>query len=72
MEKKNNTIFVTGAAGFIGAALSLELLKKGKKVIGIDNLNSYYDKKLKKDRLKNIDIHNEYSQNWIFMNHSFY
>ena len=43
---------VTGAAGFIGFHLSLELLKKNKLVIGIDNINNYYDQKVKYGRLK--------------------
>ena len=45
------SIFVTGAAGFIGAFLSKRLLEQGKKVIGIDNLNDYYDVKIKEARL---------------------
>ena len=45
---------VTGAAGFIGMHTCIELLKKNCKVIGIDNLNAYYDKKLKLDRLKKL------------------
>ena len=44
------SILVTGAAGFIGAALVERLLKRGENVIGIDNLNSYYDPTLKNDR----------------------
>lgn len=44
-------ILITGAAGFIGAALSLRLLNDGHRVWGIDNLNDYYDVNLKKDRL---------------------
>ncbi len=43
---------VTGAAGFIGFHLSLFLLRKQKSVIGIDNINNYYSKKIKFDRLK--------------------
>ena len=45
-------ILVTGAAGFIGFHLSQSLLKQNHQVIGIDNLNDYYDVSLKNDRLK--------------------
>ena len=45
-------ILVTGASGFIGFHLSQHLLKCGHSVVGIDNLNNYYDVSLKKDRLK--------------------
>ena len=44
-------ILVTGAAGFIGAFTSKKLIEMGHRVIGIDNLNSYYEVKLKHDRL---------------------
>ena len=44
-------ILVTGCAGFIGAALSGRLLERGDEVIGVDNLNDYYDPGLKQDRL---------------------
>ncbi|MEN3042392.1 MAG: NAD-dependent epimerase/dehydratase family protein [Fervidobacterium sp.] len=43
-------VIVTGSAGFIGFHLSFKLLEKGYEVIGIDNMNNYYDPKLKKDR----------------------
>lgn len=48
------TIVVTGAAGFIGYSVSKALLNLGKKVVGVDNLNSYYDVSLKKERLKDL------------------
>ncbi|MDD3518240.1 MAG: NAD-dependent epimerase [Chromatiales bacterium] len=44
-------VLVTGAAGFIGSALSLRLLARGDEVLGVDNLNDYYDVGLKKMRL---------------------
>jgi len=44
-------VLVTGTAGFIGATLAQRLLERGDEVIGIDNLNDYYDVQLKKDRL---------------------
>ena len=47
-------ILLTGAAGFIGFHTCLLLLRKKYKVIGIDNINSYYDVGLKKDRLSNL------------------
>jgi len=47
-------ILVTGAAGFIGFHLSLRLLQAGKHVVGLDNLNDYYDVNLKRDRLKQL------------------
>lgn len=44
-------ILITGAAGFIGAFLAKRLLEMGEKVIGIDNLNAYYDVRIKQERL---------------------
>ena len=48
-------ILVTGAAGFIGAEVALRLLQRGERVVGIDNLNSYYDPALKRARLARLD-----------------
>ncbi|RPG99804.1 MAG: NAD-dependent epimerase/dehydratase family protein [Candidatus Pelagibacter sp. TMED118] len=50
----NNKIFITGVCGFIGYSVSEYYLKKGYKILGIDNLNSYYPIKYKKLRLKNL------------------
>jgi len=50
------TILVTGVAGFIGYYLCEVLLKKNIKVIGLDNINDYYDVNLKYDRLANLGI----------------
>ena len=56
-------ILVPGCAGFIGYHLSKSLLNNKKnKVFGIDNLNNYYDIKLKKNRLKSLKL----NQNFIF------
>ena len=49
------TVLVTGAAGFIGAALSQRLLQRGDRVVGIDNLNDYYNPSLKHARLRQIE-----------------
>lgn len=50
----NKTYFISGAAGFIGYFLSKKLLDLGCKVIGVDNLNNYYDVHLKLERLNNL------------------
>jgi UDP-glucuronate 4-epimerase len=53
-------LLITGTAGFIGFHLSKKLLEEGCEVIGIDNLNDYYDPGLKKDRLKILERYNSF------------
>jgi len=50
-------ILITGAAGFIGYHLSRRLLEEGRTVVGLDNLNDYYDPVLKKDRLEQLRVY---------------
>ena len=57
---KNKIYFITGSAGFIGFHLSKRLLEMGCNVIGIDNLNSYYDVNLKKSRNKILQHYKNY------------
>ena len=54
VELKNKVILVTGVAGFIGASLAHYLLERGDglRIIGIDNMNDYYDVRLKEERLR--------------------
>ena len=54
-------VLVTGTAGFIGSALALRLLDRGDEVIGVDNLNDYYDIELKKARLARFIDHPRYA-----------
>jgi UDP-glucuronate 4-epimerase len=53
---------VTGSAGFIGSALSLRLLERGDEVIGLDNLNDYYDVNLKRARLARNQAYPGYTE----------
>ncbi len=50
-------VLLTGAAGFIGMSVSLRLLERGDEVVGLDNLNAYYDVRLKRDRLQRLRAH---------------
>ncbi len=51
MSEGSGVVLVTGSAGFIGSAVTLRLLQRGETVVGIDNLNDYYDPALKRARL---------------------
>jgi UDP-glucuronate 4-epimerase len=53
---KNERVLLTGAAGFIGSHLALKLLKMENQVLGIDNLDSYYDPRLKNARLSKLSV----------------
>ncbi len=55
-----HNILITGAAGFIGHGLAQRLLAEGRRVVGLDNLNDYYDVQLKRDRLANLQKFNTF------------
>lgn len=55
-------ILVTGTAGFIGSTLALRLLARGDEVIGIDNVNDYYDPTLKEARLARVKAHKGFTE----------
>jgi len=61
MTLKYNTVLITGAAGFIGFHLTRRLLEKGCKVVGIDNLNAYYEVQLKEARLEKLTPSDNFS-----------
>ena len=71
-------ILITGTAGFIGYHLSKNLLDRGNTVIGIDQINDYYDVELKYSRLKDLGIENDSivegkkTNSTVYNNHSFY
>src|SRR5690606_40963429 len=70
-------ILVTGSAGFIGFHITKKLLEQGHEVVGVDNINSYYDVKLKYDRLSETGImekeigHLYFTQSKIFPSYRF-
>ena len=51
----SDSILITGAAGFIGFHTALRLLNEGQSVIGVDNLNDYYEVSLKEARLRELE-----------------
>jgi UDP-glucuronate 4-epimerase len=61
MTDNQHTTLVTGAAGFIGFHTAKALLERGTRVIGIDNLNTYYDVSLKKARLAQLISHDNFT-----------
>ena len=76
------TVLVTGAAGFIGFHLTRKLLAAGKRVVGLDNLNPYYDPKLKEARLallqaepnfvfERLDLEDRAAMSALFEKHTF-
>ena len=64
MSKK---FLVTGAAGFIASQVSKQLLDQGHHIVGLDNLNDYYDIRLKNWRLEQLKVHTN-AQNFFFVN----
>ncbi len=82
MLERMNKILITGAAGFIGFHLARRLLEDDRMVVGLDNLNDYYDPNLKRDRLKllqeyscfehvELDLADRAGMAALFENHGF-
>ena len=57
----NNTILITGAAGFIGFHVAQRLLSDGREVVGVDSVNDYYNPKLKEARLELLKRNSKFS-----------
>lgn len=71
IQLENKTILITGTAGFIGANLALELLRtvRGVKLVGLDNMNDYYDVSIKEYRLAEIEARASEKADckWVFV-----
>lgn len=69
VDLNNKTLFVTGSAGFIGSNLVKRLFKdvKGATIVGIDNMNDYYDVTLKEFRLKELEAAKPEGTNYVFV-----
>ena len=61
INRLTKTFLVTGVVGFIGSYLSKRLLEQGYDVIGIDNINDYYDVNLKNARLENLILFDNFT-----------
>ena len=59
------SVLVTGAAGFLGMHVALRLLKRGERVVGIDDLNEYYSLELKEARLAELEEHRDFSFHYL-------
>jgi UDP-glucuronate 4-epimerase len=58
-------VLITGTAGFIGSTLAIRLLERGDEVIGVDNVNDYYDPSLKEARLKRLHAYDGFTEERI-------
>ena len=61
MNATDGAILLTGCAGFIGSRVAHQLLADGQRVVGVDNLNDYYDVRLKRHRLEQLAPHNQFA-----------